>query len=291
MIEDRNAATPERGAIHIERVSKRYGEGRRALLALGETTLEVAPGEFVSIVGPSGCGKTTLLKTLGDVLGPSTGIVEIDGEPASVTRRQRRIGFVFQNPVLLPWRTVRDNLSLPFEVARGGSRRKARSECHVLVEAALSSVGLSDFADRYPRELSGGMQSRVSLARAMITEPAVLLMDEPFAALDELTRTDMALHLLDLWERVRTTVVFVTHHIQEAVLLSSRILVMSPRPGIIRRDITVNLPRPRSLEVRSLPAFRDLVEDLVLDFHGHSFNGEPDASEFVEGGLSRATDH
>jgi NitT/TauT family transport system ATP-binding protein len=182
-------------------------------------------------------------------------------------RKGRHIGYAFQSPVLLPWRDIRSNVALPFEVAGHRHFRRIRSDIRDRIDAVLETVGLRAFADRLPRELSGGMQSRVALARALVHEPSVLLMDEPFAALDELTRTEMALHLLDVWQRVQTTVVFVTHHIHEAVLLSNRILVISDRPGRIRRDIAVDLPRPRSLETTRLEAFREIAEDLVADFH------------------------
>jgi NitT/TauT family transport system ATP-binding protein len=256
------------GVIKLEKISKTYGIGKAPVRALEETALRIDAGDFVSIIGPSGCGKTTLLKICGDILSPTSGRATINEQPASLMRRSRRIGYVFQNPVLLPWRTVRQNVSLPFEIARRGSRfRGLPEELEARIDELLERVGLAEFADRLPRELSGGMQSRVSLARALVHEPSVLLMDEPFAALDELTRTEMALHLLSVWERIRTTVVFITHHIEEAVLLSNQVIVMSSRPGAIRRCLKVDLPRPRSIETRRMPAFRNIVEDLVADFH------------------------
>jgi NitT/TauT family transport system ATP-binding protein len=256
------------GAIAVRGVTKIYGSGSRAIRALPETSFRVDASDFVSVLGPSGCGKTTLLKVIGDIIEPSTGQVLIDGQPSSQMRCQQRIGYVFQSPLLLPWRIVRRNVSLPFEVAgECGRLNRIPKDVAARVDSVLDTVGLSAFSDRLPHELSGGMQSRVSLARALVTEPSVLLMDEPFAALDELTRTAMALHLLDVWERVRTTVVFITHHIEEAVLLSNRILVMSERPGRICRDISIDLPRPRSLETRREPAFRATVEDLLEYLH------------------------
>jgi NitT/TauT family transport system ATP-binding protein len=257
-------------AISVDSVTKTYGVGAKEIAALESTSFDVTSGDFVSIVGPSGCGKTTLLKIIGDVIDPSSGQVSINGRPSRFMRIERKIGFVFQSPVLFPWRTVRDNVVLPFVIARSGGRFRHVSKEHLAqVDQALETVGLADFGDRLPRELSGGMQSRVALARALVSEPTVLLMDEPFAALDELTRTEMALHLLDVWERVRITVVFVTHHIQEAVLLSNRVLVMSQRPGVVRRDIAVDVPRPRSLESRRNSRFEDISEDLTMHFHTH----------------------
>jgi NitT/TauT family transport system ATP-binding protein len=262
----RGAPVPE-GTLTLRNVSKTYGRGDRAVHALDSTTIDIDSGDFVSILGPSGCGKTTLLKVIGDIIGASTGDVLIDGRPASSMRRARRIGYAFQSPVLLPWRDVRANVALPFEIAAHRHFRRIPTDVRDRIDQVLETVGLRPFADRLPRELSGGMQSRVALARALVHEPSVLLMDEPFAALDELTRTEMALHLLDVWQRVQTTVVFVTHHIHEAVLLSNRILVMSDRPGSVRRDIRVDLPRPRSVATTRLQGFRDVAEDLVADFH------------------------
>jgi NitT/TauT family transport system ATP-binding protein len=251
------------GSIEVRGTSKVYGDGE--IRALDPVDLSLDAGGFTAIVGPSGCGKTTLLKIIGDILEASGGDVLIDGEPAAACRRERRIGYVFQTPVLLPWRSVRENILLPYEVGHRG--RRMRGSVGTRLDEVLDVVGLTEFADKLPAQLSGGMQARVALARALIYEPSVLLMDEPFAALDELTRSKMALHLLDVWQRLGTSVVFVTHHIEEAVLLADRVLVMSPRPGRIRRDIRVDLPRPRSLETRRHPLFRSLTDDLVADFH------------------------
>ncbi|MGY2085383.1 ABC transporter ATP-binding protein [Blastococcus sp. SYSU DS0539] len=251
------------GAIEVRGASKVYGNGD--VRALDPVDLQLEAGGFTAIVGPSGCGKTTLLKIIGDILTASGGDVLIDGEPAGACRRERRIGYVFQTPVLLPWRTVRENVLLPYDIGRRG--RRARASIGPRLDEVLDVVGLTEFADKLPSQLSGGMQARVALARALIYEPSVLLMDEPFAALDELTRSKMALHLLDVVQRLGTSVVFVTHHIEEAVLLADRVLVMSARPGRIRRDIPVDLPRPRSLETRRHPLFRSLTDDLVADFH------------------------
>lgn len=252
------------GAISLREITKSYGTGKQAVHALRPTTFDVAAGDFVSILGQSGCGKTTLLKIIGDILEPSSGDVSIDNRPAETMRKAREIGYVFQSPVLLPWRTVRQNVQLPYVISRNSHRK---GEIQAEIDSALEFVGLTDFSERLPGELSGGMQSRVALARALVYNPRVLLMDEPFASLDELTRTEMAFHLLKIWERIRTTVIFVTHHIQEAVLLSNHVLVLSERPGTIKRSVEIPLPRPRSLETRSLPLFHEICEDLVSDFH------------------------
>jgi NitT/TauT family transport system ATP-binding protein len=257
-------------ALEAEGISKTYGTGSDAVRALEPLSLSVPPSDFVSVIGPSGCGKTTLLKVLGDIIKPTTGAITIQGQQAEAMRKARRIGYVFQTPVLLPWRTVRDNVFLPAEIAGAKRRRAGRSQrladVRERIDQTLDTFGLGDFGDRLPSELSGGMQSRVALARALVAEPAILLMDEPFAALDELTRSEMALYLLDVWQRVKTTVVFVTHHIEEAVLLSNRVYVMSRRPARIERIVDVDLARPRSLETRRLPEFREMVEDLVETF-------------------------
>lgn len=257
------------GAIQIRGVSKIYGSREREVQALQAISVDIPRSEFVSILGPSGCGKTTLLKIIGDIIEPTTGSVLIDGVPAREIRRQRRFGYVFQAPVLLPWKTVRDNVKLPYKVG-SGLDRFSRDEIDRRVELTLTRVGLAEFMDRLPAELSGGMQSRVALARALVYEPGVLLMDEPFASLDELTRTEMAIHLLELWQQFKTTVVFVTHHIEEAVMLSDRILLMSERPGRVRRELVVGIDRPRTLSTRKDQEFRDLVDDLMTEFHSRS---------------------
>jgi NitT/TauT family transport system ATP-binding protein len=256
------------GTIVARDVTKTYGEGDKAVEALRPVSLETAPNDFVSIVGPSGCGKTTFLKILGDIVSASGGQITIHDESTRAMRRARRIGYVFQTPVLLPWLSVYDNVMLPFRVAgeKDAKGDKGSAEIHERIVETLDIFGLDDFQDRLPAQLSGGMQSRVSLARALVRDPDVLLMDEPFAALDELTRAEMSLYLLGIWERVRTTVVFVTHHIEEAVLLSNRVAVMSPRPGQFERIVDVNLPRPRGAETRKLPEFHAIVDDLMTSF-------------------------
>jgi NitT/TauT family transport system ATP-binding protein len=207
------------------------------VLALRDISLRVREGEFVALVGPSGSGKTTLLRMLGGLLQPEEGRILYNGQP--LMEPPADIGMAFQKPTLLPWRSVVDNVRLPLEIAGG---RGSDAD----VAAMLEAVGLSGFEESLPAELSGGMQQRVSLARALINQPRLLLMDEPFGALDMMLRSEMNLLLLDLWERTRPTVLFVTHDIQEAVFLADRVVTMSPRPGRIIGNFAVEIPRPRA---------------------------------------------
>ena len=216
--------------------------------ALADVTLDVADGEFVTIVGPSGCGKTTLLRILGGLLSGSSGSVELLGR--RVTGPSRSVGMVFQDPVLLPWRTVLENVMLPVAVLRL-DRQTYRQRALDL----LGLVGLAGFEDKYPHELSGGMRQRVSLARALVHDPALLLMDEPFGALDAMTREAMNLELQRIWRESGKTVAFITHSIPEAVFLGDRVVVMSPRPGRIVDVVPVDLERPRDLDMMGSDAF------------------------------------
>lgn len=224
-------------------------------LALDGASMAVGEGEFVSIVGPSGCGKTTLLRLLAGLLSPTQGQVTFRGQTLAGARQE--IGFVFQQPMLLPWRSAIDNVALPLEV-RGVAENERRQRAGAL----LGMVGLEGFEGRRPRELSGGMQQRVALARALAYDPAVLLMDEPFGALDALTREQMNLELLRLWRQKQRTVVLVTHSIQEAVFLADRVLVMSPRPGRIAVETPVSLPRPRTLDIMGSADFARLTHQV-----------------------------
>jgi NitT/TauT family transport system ATP-binding protein len=208
--------------------------------ALAAVTLDVRRGEFLSVLGPSGCGKSTLLKLIGGLLTPQHGEVEVEGRPPRAAQRIKAIGFVFQDPALLPWRSVAANIALPLQVNR---RRPSHSERDPADLLAL--VGLDAFGRYYPHQLSGGMQQRVALARALAADPPLLLMDEPFGALDEITRTELRYELLRITTRARKTTIFVTHSIAEAITLSDRVAVMSPRPGRIRAIVEVDLPRPR----------------------------------------------
>src|SRR5919197_2884802 len=236
-------------AVALDHVRKVYASG---LEAIREVTFAVGPGEFVSVLGPSGCGKSTLLMMVAGLLPPSGGDIRVDGVPVRGPRRE--IGVVFQSPVLLPWRTVLDNVLLPIEMLRL-SRERYVDRAREL----LAMVKIEDFAGKLPRELSGGMRQRVSICRALIHEPEILLMDEPFSALDALTRDQMGLELLRIWERHRKTVLFVTHSIREAVFLSDRVLVMTQRPATITHDLDVTLLRPRALDVQETDEFNRYV--------------------------------
>lgn len=242
-------------AVSLRGVSKRYeGRGREAVTALAAIDLDVYPGEFVSLIGPSGCGKSTLLRIIGDLVPPSDGEVLVNGKTAHQARLDRDYGIVFQDPVLYDWRTVAKNIALPLEMLGWERHRRARR-----VAEMLELVELTGFEDHHPWQLSGGMQQRVSIARALSFEPALLLMDEPFGALDEMTRERLNLELLRIWERTGATIVFVTHSIPEAVFLSTRVVVMSRRPGRILGVVEVDLPRPRGVDTREDQRFFELV--------------------------------
>jgi NitT/TauT family transport system ATP-binding protein len=246
-----------RPVVEIAGVSKVFaprGQAAGRVEALVDIDLTVAAGEFVSLIGPSGCGKSTLLRIIGDLTSPTSGSVMVNGKPAPRARLDRDYGMVFQAPVLFDWRTVQRNVELPLEVS--GTPRAERTK---RAAENLRLVELSDFAGHYPWQLSGGMQQRVAIARALAVDPAILLMDEPFGALDEMTRERMNLELLKIWERTGTTIVFVTHSIAEAVFLSTRVVVMSPRPGRISAVIDIDLPRERSADTRELDQYFHLV--------------------------------
>ncbi|HEX2655446.1 MAG TPA: ABC transporter ATP-binding protein [Xanthobacteraceae bacterium] len=233
-------------------MSKRYGRGPAAVVALNDIDFKVADSEFVSIVGPSGCGKSTLLRILAGLMPASDGDVLLNGTPIEGPRKD--IGVVFQSPVLFPWRTVLGNVLLPADV-QGLDRERMTKRALELLEL----VGLSGFEHRYPRELSGGMQQRVALVRALIHDPALLLMDEPFGALDAMTRESMNVELQRIWLERRKTVVFITHSTGEAVFLADRVIVMTPRPGKIGDLLEIDLPRPRPLDVMNTEKFGGYV--------------------------------
>jgi NitT/TauT family transport system ATP-binding protein len=240
--------------VELAGVSKRFGGTVGAVDALSGIDLRIARGDFVSLIGPSGCGKSTLLRIVGDLISPTSGTVTVNGKPAARARLDRDYGMVFQVPVLFDWRTVQKNVELPLEVI--GSPKSERA---AKASAMLALVELSAFAGHRPWQLSGGMQQRVAIARALAFDPKLLLMDEPFGALDEMTRERMNLELMSIWNRTRTTVVFVTHSIPEAVFLSTRVAVMSPRPGRIVRIVDVDLPQPRTVETREIERYFELV--------------------------------
>jgi len=240
-------------AVRIDNLAKTYAtRAGEPVAALGATTLDIGQGQFVAIVGPSGCGKSTLLSLIAGLQQPSAGRVLIDG--SEVRRPHPKVGVVFQSDLLLYWRSVLDNVLLPVEI-KGGERAAHRAAA----EALLAQVGLADFAAKYPGELSGGMRQRVAICRALIQQPDLLLMDEPFGALDALTREQMIVDLQSMWRSVGNTVVFITHSIDEAVFLADRVLVMSPRPGRIELDLAVALERPRRWSVHKTTAFQDYV--------------------------------
>jgi NitT/TauT family transport system ATP-binding protein len=241
--------------VRISGVDKTFSrDGQDVTKALEAIDLEVARGEFVSLIGPSGCGKSTLLRIVGDLTSPSRGSVIVNGKTAAQARRDRDYGMVFQAPVLFDWRSVEDNVKLPLEILGwSAERRSARAR------EMLHLVELDDFLEHHPYQLSGGMQQRVAIARALAFEPSILLMDEPFGALDEMTRERMNGEVLRIWHQTGTTILFVTHSIPEAVFLSSRVVVMSPRPGRITKVVDVDLPRPRTEDSRESRRYFELV--------------------------------
>ena len=235
-------------AITVRNLSKTYATRDGVVAALERATFAIAEGEFVAVVGPSGCGKSTLLKILAGILPASSGEALLRG--TLIVGPRRDIGVVFQSPVLFPWRTVLDNVLLPIDVQRLGRERHHQAGVEL-----LTLVGLKGFERKYPWELSGGMQQRVAITRALVHDPAMLLMDEPFGALDAMTREHMNLELQRTWLERRKTVLFITHSIAEAVFLADRVLVMTARPGRLLDDVRVALPRPRALDVMNTPAF------------------------------------
>ncbi|MDQ0206732.1 ABC transporter ATP-binding protein [Alkalicoccobacillus murimartini] len=244
-------------AIYFRNVGKIYGTGTRAL---EQFTLPVDKGEFVSFLGPSGCGKSTALKMAAGLAEQTEGDIMVFGQtPQAILKASNDIGFVFQEANLLPWRRVLENVMLPLEL-RGGSKKENKKEAIRVLEM----VGLKDYLTAYPRQLSGGMRMRVSIARALAAKPKLLLMDEPFAALDELTRQTLQRELLEIWQREHMTVLFVTHNVYEAVFLSSKIAVMSSRPGRLSSVIEIDLPYPRNEEIRTNSSFVSYVEQASL---------------------------
>jgi len=246
-------------AIRAQSVSKSFGSGDNPIVALSSVDLAIKEGEFIAIVGPSGCGKSTFLRIVAGISKPTTGTVTTP--QGVVTGPLTDVGVVFQSPVLLDWRNILDNVLIQFEL-RGMKARDFTERARGL----LGAVGLGDFLRRYPRELSGGMRQRAAIARALVHNPSLLLMDEPFGALDALTREQMRIDLEALWLKSQKTVLFVTHGIDEAVLLADRVVVMSPRPGRIEQVIDVDIPRPRGLAGRRNPGFLKITEQITNIF-------------------------
>lgn len=245
------------GGISCEGISVAYQTSAQSLLALQDVTLDIQPGEFVSVIGPSGCGKSTLLRVIAGILPPSAGTVTVQGKPPAEAQREGKFGLVFQDPVLLPWRSVQQNVELLAEVVRLPKAERAER-----VRWLIKLVGLAGYEKLRPAELSGGMRQRVAIARALALRPPILLMDEPFAALDEFQRETLNVELLRIWTESKGLVIFITHNIEEAIFLSDRVVVLTPRPGRIVQVVDIDLPRPRELHVRSMPEFLKLRSEL-----------------------------
>ena len=261
MVEPALSSSDAPTAVRLRGVAKVYDNGT---VALGPLDLDIGKGEFVSLLGSSGCGKSTALRLIAGLIAPSAGTVDVAARSSS-----RAIGFVFQEPTLMPWSTIRENVRLPLKLAHMPDMQSTAR-----VDEALAQVGLADFADAYPRELSGGMKMRVSLARALVTDPDILLMDEPFAALDEITRFRLNNDLLALWRSLRKTVIFVTHSVFESVYLSQRVIVMSARPGRIGTEFHIDAPEPRAEEFRTSADYagycRKVSSALAPSYQGRS---------------------
>lgn len=247
--------------VQIDTVSFTYG-GQQPVIALEGIDFTTGENEFVSLIGPSGCGKSTLLRLVADLLPVTTGAIRVDGEPSAQARRKREVGFVFQDAALMPWRTASENVRLPLEVMHRTRASEGR------VDELLKLVGLGDFGDKRPDQLSGGMRQRVSIARALTYDPRVLLMDEPFGALDQITRDDMNEELLRVWEQKKCTVLFVTHSISEAIYLSDRVVVLSARPGRMVDVIDIPLPRPRKTSMKRTPEFLQIEGRILSGLNG-----------------------
>jgi NitT/TauT family transport system ATP-binding protein len=260
--------TADASAIEIRDLSLIFATADAPVIALSNIDLSIKRGEFVSFIGPSGCGKTTLMRVIADLEHQTEGAITVNGVSPQEARLARAYGYVFQAPALFAWRNVLRNVTLPLEIMG-----MAREECLRRAAKYLDMVGLNGFERKFPWQLSGGMQQRVSIARALSFEPQMLLMDEPFGALDEITRDHLNEHLIRLWEQTRKTVVFVTHSISEAVFLSTRIVVMSPRPGRIMEVIESNLPAKRTLDIRETPDFLAVAQRVREALRaGHSYD-------------------
>ena len=261
-------SSPQRLAVDVRNVSLTFETADGKVDALSNVSLQIADGEFVSFIGPSGCGKTTMLRVIADLQQPTSGTLLVNDMSPEQARLQRRYGYVFQAPALFPWRTIEKNIKLPLEIMGfSDSEQRARAAQY------LALVNLNGFERKFPWQLSGGMQQRVSIARALSFDPALLLMDEPFGALDEIVRDHLNEQLLQLWDKTGKTVLFVTHSIPEAVFLSTKIVVMSPRPGRIIDVIDCNFPRNRTLEARETPEFLKIAQRVRIGLRaGHSYD-------------------
>jgi NitT/TauT family transport system ATP-binding protein len=266
-------------AVALDHVGMEFIVPGGTMTALSDINLKVAPGEFVSLIGPSGCGKSTLLRIVGDLIEPTAGQVQVNGKAAHAARLARDYGIVFQAPVLFDWRTVEANVALPLELLKVEKEERARR-----VNDMLELVELGGFLKHYPRQLSGGMQQRVAIARALVLQPALLLMDEPFGALDEMTRERMNGEVLRIWAQTGTTVIFVTHSIPEAVFLSTRVVVMSARPGRITTIVDIDLGQPRNELTRESERYFELVTAVRESLHGREETAST-ARRRAEGGV------
>jgi NitT/TauT family transport system ATP-binding protein len=263
-----SGSVPRNLAVDVRNVSLTFETSDGKVDALSNVSLQIANGEFVSFIGPSGCGKTTMLRVIADLQQPTSGTLLVNGVSAEQARLERRYGYVFQAPALFPWRTIEKNLKLPLEVM-GFSKHEQEQRA----ARYLALVNLTGFERKFPWQLSGGMQQRVSIARALSFDPALLLMDEPFGALDEIVRDHLNEQLLQLWDKTGKTVLFVTHSIPEAVFLSTKIVVMSPRPGRIIDIIDCNFSRERTLEIRETPEFLKIAQRVRVGLRaGHSYD-------------------
>jgi NitT/TauT family transport system ATP-binding protein len=263
------AVEPRRMVVEADGLSLTFETADGPVHALSEVDLRVEHGDFVSLIGPSGCGKTTLLRAIADLEQPTAGRIEVNGVTPHQARLDRSYGYIFQAPALYPWRNIERNVTLPLEIM--GLSREERAD---RARKYLELVDLAGFEKKFPWQLSGGMQQRASIARALCFDPELLLMDEPFGALDEIVRDHLNEQLLKLWDKTRKTVVFVTHSIPEAVFLSTRIVVMSPRPGKIIDVIETDFPRSRSLDIRETPAFLEVAHRVREGLRaGHSYDG------------------
>lgn len=249
--------------IKFENVTKVFETRRQVIVAVKDYSMELQAGEFVSILGPSGCGKSTLIRMLDDIIKPTSGSIYIDGIEISNKKKMpsatlRKMGFIFQQPNLLPWYTVRQNVALPLKIFGLKGEQWGKR-----VDQLIEVVGMTKYADAYPVEISGGMTQRIGVIRAMVHDPEILLMDEPFGALDDLNREQLDMELLDIWRETKKTIIFITHNVEEAVLLSSRIYVMGTNPGRLISTVNIDLPRPRTLDMITQPDFIKYESDIT----------------------------